>query len=284
MIAFARLASQQKTAAASLAFLSLLVVAAVFAPHLAPYDPNAQDLANARSAPSLSHPFGTDFQGSDVLSKIIYGARPTVAIAAGVSLTTVAIGFLLGLLAGYRGGLVDGALMRLVDIMLAFPALILHIILVAPLRAGFASLFLALTLTGWASVARITRGVVLSLVNSPYVAGARALGVTPLRIVTRHIIPNCASTVIVVFAMRAGTSVLAAGSLNYLGLGAPADTNSWGTMVNLGQYDIVTAWWWPFFPATALAVTVLALNLIADAARDLLDPRMRRQLTQSRTP
>jgi ABC-type dipeptide/oligopeptide/nickel transport system permease subunit len=267
-------AGKNKAAAASAVFLAAVALAAILAPCIAPFDPAAQDLAAARQAPSARHWLGTDFQGSDVLSKIIYGARPTMAVAFGVSVCTVAIGFAAGVAAGYRGGRVDAALMRTVDVMLAFPALLLNIILVAVLGAGFTSLFLALTISGWPGVARITRGLVLSLSNSQYVSSARALGATGPRIVLRHIMPNCASTVIVVFAMRAGSTVLAAAGLNYLGLGAPSDTNSWGTMVNLGQYDIVTAWWWPLAPATAIALTVLSMNLAADAARDYFDPRM----------
>jgi peptide/nickel transport system permease protein len=282
MRAISRFAAGNKAATMSLAFLIIVVVTAVFAPYLAPYDPDAQDFTAARHAPSLAHPLGTDFQGSDVLSKIIYGARPTVAVAFGVSTATVALGFLLGMLAGYRGGMSETIIMRVVDITLAFPALLLNIILVAILGAGFESLFLALTLTGWAAVARITRGLVISLANSQYVTSAHALGATGTRILLRHIVPNCASTIVIVFAMRAGATVLAAAGLNYLGLGDPQDTNSWGTMVNLAQFDIVTAWWWPLAPATAIALTVLAMNLIADAARDYLDPRSGANLAEQR--
>jgi len=271
-----------KVATMSLAFLIIVVATAVFAPCLAPYDPDAQDFTAARQAPSFSHPFGTDFQGSDVLSKIIYGARATVAVAFGVSTATVALGFLLGILAGYKGGLSETVIMRVVDVTLAFPALLLNIILVAILGAGFESLFLALTLTGWAAVARITRGLVISLANAQYVTSAHALGATGTRILLRHIVPNCASTIVIVFAMRAGATVLAAAGLNYLGLGDPQDTNSWGTMVNLAQFDIVTAWWWSLAPATAIALTVLAMNLIADAARDYLDPRSGANLAEQR--
>lgn len=280
------LAMKNKAAAAGAAFLALVFVTAVFAPWLAPYDPNAQDLSATRQAPSLSHPLGTDAQGSDVLSKIIRGARPTLSVAIAVSLCTVVFGFFLGTLAAYAGGWTDQAVMRVVDLMLAFPALLLNIILAAALtrRPGGVqqatlidpstlSLFLALSLTGWAAVARISRGLALSIIASQYVTSARALGATGMRIVLRHVVPNAASTMIIVFGMRIGATVLAAAGLNYLGIGAPSDSNSWGVMVNLGQYDIVTAWWWPLAPATAIALTVLSINLIADAARDYMDPR-----------
>jgi peptide/nickel transport system permease protein len=282
----ASLARENKAAAAGAAFLSLVVVAAVFAAWLSPYDPNAQDLAATRQAPSLSHLLGTDAQGSDVLSKLIAGARPTLAVAGAVSVCTVIVGFVLGAVAAYRGGWVDESIMRVVDLMLAFPALLLNIILAAALtrRPGAGakaalvdpatlSLFLALTLTGWAAVARISRGLVVSIVASQYVTSARALGATGTRIILFHVVPNAATTMVIVLAMRVGATILAAAGLNYLGIGAPSDSNSWGVMVNLGQYDIVTAWWWPLAPATAIALTVLSINLIADAARDVLDPR-----------
>jgi len=268
-----RLVKANKAASASAAFLTLVLVAAVLAPWLAPYDPAGQDLAATREAPSWRHPLGTDSRGADVLSKVIYGARPTLVIAVCVSLSTVVIGFLLGIAAGYTGKWIDAALMRAVDVMLAFPELLLNIILVAVLGAGMTSLFLALTLSGWAGVARIARGLMLSLAGREYVLSARALGAGAAGIVFRHVIPNCASTMIVVAAMRMGTTVLAAAGLSYLGFGGSSDSNSWGVMVSAGQYEIVTAWWWPFFPATAIALTVLSFNLLADAARDLLDPR-----------
>ncbi len=275
--------ARNRGAAAGAAFLALVAVAAVFAPVLAPYNPDAQDLAHSREAPSLSHWFGTDFQGSDVLSKVIYGARPTLALAVAVSLVTVAAGFLLGVAAAYRGGWTDAGIMRVVDVMLAFPALLLNIILVAILGAGLFSMFLALALTGWTAAARISRGVALTVVNSEYVSAATALGVPGWRIALRHVAPNCSSTMLVVFAMRIGSTILAAAGLNYLGLGAPSQTNAWGVMVSLAQYDIVTAWWWPLAPATAIALTVLSVNLVADAARDAFDPRAQARLGAART-
>jgi peptide/nickel transport system permease protein len=278
-----RALGRDKPAAAGAAFLVLAAVAAVFAPWIAPYDPDGQNLAEARRPPSAAHPFGTDFQGADVFSKVIYGARPTLAVAVGVSILTVGAGFALGVVAAYRGGFFDRALMRIVDVMLAFPALLLNIILVAVMGAGLASMFLALTLTGWTSVARIARGVALTVATSPYCLAARALGAADASIVARHIVPNCASTMVIVFAMRVGATILAAAGLNYLGLGAPSETNAWGTMVSLGQYDIVTAWWWPLAPATAIGLTVLSVNLLADAARDWLDPRAQMRLTAART-
>jgi peptide/nickel transport system permease protein len=278
MSAFAKAIRGEKLFVLSCGFLAIVTAAAIFAPSISPYDPAQQDLTAAKTSPSLAHPLGTDFQGGDVLSKVIFGSRQVVIIAAGVSASTVAIGFALGLLAGYIGGRVDTLTMRAVDVMLAFPALLLNIILVALLGASLESLFLSLTLTGWAGVARITRGLVIGLKNAPYVTGARAVGATGMRIVMRHIVPNCASTITVVLAMRAGSALLGAGALGYLGLGDPSDTNAWGTMVNLGQYDIVTAWWWPVFPATALAASVISINFIADGLRDRLDPRMKERV------
>jgi len=289
-------ARANKAASSGTAFLALVVIVALLAPYIAPFDPSAQDLSATRQPPSRHHLLGTDFQGADVLSKVIYGARPTLSVAVAVSVCTVIAGFILGTLAAWSGGWLDQAVMRVVDLMLAFPALLLNIILAAALvprqreTAGMRlidpatlSLFLALTLTGWAAVARISRGLVLSLMASQYVVSARALGATGVAIVMRHVVPNAASTMIIVLAMRVGTTILAAAGLNYLGIGAPSDSNSWGMMVNLGQYDIVTAWWWPLAPATAIALTVLSINLVADAARDYLDPRAQARLTVART-
>ena len=275
MNTFVKLLTSDRTAAGSVGFLAILVAVAVFAPLLAPYAPDSQDLASAKVPPCRAHLFGTDFQGSDVLSKMIYGSRQAVLITMGVGVVTVCFGFIIGLVAGYGGGWLDAGLMRAVDIVLAFPSLLLNIVLFAALGPGFGSLFLALTLSGWAPVARVTRALVLSLANAPYVTGARALGATARRIVVCHIVPGCMSTITVVFAMRAASALLAVSALNYLGLGDPRDTNAWGTMVNLGQFDIVTAWWWPLFPASAIALTVMAVNLLADALRDHLDPRMK---------
>ena len=258
------------------ALVAGLTVVAVFAPHLAPYGTAGadQDLARLERPPSLEHPFGTDYRGIDVLSRVIMGARLTLLIALGASVLTVLIGLALGVLAGYFGGRLDLLVMRVIDVAMAFPSLLLIIILAAALGQSLLAVFLALALVNWAPIAQLVRGQVLTLKKREFVEGARALGAAHARILLRHILPNCLSVILVVFTMRIGTMILAEASLNFLGLG-PADAeNSWGLMV-ANTYDDLTTWWQSLFPATAIGLTVISFNLLGDAIRDAVDPRLR---------
>jgi len=268
---------RQRLAAASLVVLALVVVTAVGAPVLAPYGLGARDadLAQRWQPPSWEHPFGTDGRGVDVLSRVIYGARISLGIGLAASAVTVLIALVVGLAAGYCGGWVDMVLMRLVDVVLAFPSLLLAIILAAVLGQGLFSVFLALALVSWAGAARLVRAVVLSLREREFVQGALALGARHLRVILFHILPNAASTVIVLFTMRIGSMILAEASLNFLGLGAGPGSASWGQMVDEGRDSLDLYWWLSLFPASAIALTVLSLNLLGDALRDALDPRLR---------
>jgi len=261
----------------SAALVAALVFVALFAPWLAPY-PTAgasQDLELGDLPPSSEHPFGTDYFGIDVLSRIIMGARLTLLISLGASALTVVIGLGFGVTAGYAGGRTDLALMRVIDVTMAFPSLLLIIILAAALGQSLLAVFLALSLVNWAPIAQLVRGQVLTLKRREFVEGARALGANHVRILFRHILPNCVSVILVVFTMRLGTMILAEASLNFLGLGSPEAHNSWGVMVNNSYSNLANTWWQSLFPATAIAVTVIAFNLLGDAIRDAVDPRLR---------
>jgi len=255
------------------ALVLLLVVTAVFAPALAPYDTSVQNLADRWQPPSRTHWLGTDHLGVDVLSRIIMGTRISMIIGLGASALTVALGLLAGTLAGYAGGRTDLAICRLIDVTLAFPSLLLIIILAAAFGQSLVAVFLALALVNWAPVAQLVRGQVLQLKTSEFVVASRALGAHHLRILARHILPNCLSVMIVVFTMKVGTMILAEASLSFLGLGSTSETNSWGLMVNL-SYDDITRWWQSVFPASAIALVVIATNLVGDALRDALDPKL----------
>ncbi len=255
----------------------VLVAVAAFAPLLAPYDTSVQHLDQCLKPPSRAHWLGTDHLGVDVLSRLIIGARFSLAVGLGASLLTVLIGLAFGVLAGYAGGRTDLCVSRLIDVTLAFPGLLLILILAAAFGArggGLIAVFLALALVSWAPVAQLVRGQVLTLKGREFVTASRALGASHARLLLRHILPNCLSVLIVVFTMRLGTMILAEASLSFLGLGASGNENSWGLMVNV-SYDDVLRWWRSVFPASAIALTVIAFNLVGDALRDALDPKLR---------
>jgi len=254
----------------------LLVVVALLAPWLAPYDtsPRKQVLPELKLSPSVEHPLGTDHTGTDVLSRVIMGARISLMIGLGASALTVVIGLVVGALAGYAGGRTDLALMRVIDVTLAFPSLLLIIILVAALGQSLTAVFLALALANWAPVAQLVRGQVLTLKTREFVTASHALGAGHVRVLLRHILPNCISILLVVFTMKLGTMILAEASLGFLGLGAN-EPNSWGMMVKSSYDEIGIRWWLSVFPAGAIALTVIAFNLVGDALRDALDPNLR---------
>ncbi len=268
---------RQPLVAASLGVLLVIAAVALLAPWLAPHGITAReaDLTQRWQRPGPEHPVGPDGRGVDVLSRVIHGARISLGIGLSASAVTVFIALAVGVVAGYWGGWVDMVLMRVIDVVLAFPALLLAIILAAVFRQGLFSVLLALALVSWAGAARLVRAMVLSLREREFVQGALALGARHLRIIVFHILPNAASTVIVLFTMRIGSMILAEASLNFLGLGAGPGSASWGQMVDEGRDSLDLYWWLSLFPASAIALTVLSLNLLGDALRDALDPRLR---------
>lgn len=257
--------------------LTVFTVAAVLAPLLAPRDPLAvADAATpvALQPPSVRHLLGTDALGRDVLARVLFGGRVSLAVGVGVELVVTTLGGVVGLLAGYYGGLLDAALMRLTDVVMAFPSLILAIGLVAVFETpGLANVFVVLVLLGWTTIARVVRGTVLTLKSREFVQAARAMGARDRTILFRHILPNSLGPLLVAATLGVGGNMVAEAGLSFLGLGSQPPTISWGAMLADGQSDLMTAPWAAVFPGLALLLAVLGVNLAGDGLRDLLDPR-----------
>lgn len=269
-------------AVASGLLILLLVLAALFAPLLAPYPYDAQDRSYASlPAPAdAKHPLGADNLGQDVLSRLLYGARISLAVGVVVVLLQALIGVTLGLLAAYKGGLWDTLLMRLTDAMFAFPDLLFAILLVGIIRptspaASFLTVFVALALVNWPSMARLVRGQALALREKEFVEAARAIGVSGWGIVSRHLLPNMLSPLIVAMTVDVAAVILAEATLSFLGIGIQPPYPSWGRMISDARPYLRSAPMLLFYPSLALAVTVLAFNFFGDALRDALDPRLR---------
>ena len=250
-----------------------LVVVAILAPLLAPFDPIAQDLYIRLLPPSWEHPMGTDDFGRDILSRVIYGSR--ISLRIGLICISIALtgGTTLGLIAGYCGGLADTLIMRLVDIMLAFPAILLAIAIVAVIGPGIDNVMIAVSIVFVPQFARLVRGQVLLLRELAYVEAARALGSSDTRIVLLSILPNCVAPLIVQISLSLATAILDAAGLSFLGLGAQPPTPEWGAMLNGGRELLLKAPWVMAFPGLAIFLVALGLNLFGDGLRDALDPR-----------
>jgi peptide/nickel transport system permease protein len=274
----ARHFKKNRLAIAGLLVMILLYVITLVTPLIAPFDPAAQgDIITSRYLPpSAEHLMGTDKFGRDIFSRVLYGARISLSIgfvAVGISVT---LGTLIGALAGYFGGWVDSVLMRFTDMMLAFPRLVLLIVVIAVFEnQSIWLVVVVLGLTGWMGTSRIVRGEVLSLREREFVQAARALGMGDWRIIVRHVIPNTMAPVIVSATLGIGLTILTEASLSFLGLGVQPPTPSWGNMVSDGRDALTQAWWIATFPGLAIVLTVVAFNLLGDGLRDALDPRLR---------
>lgn len=257
--------------------VAAMLLCAVFAPLIAPYDPIQGDLANLYvKPPSPEHPFGTDAIGRDILSRVIYGAQISLKIALAAQAIALGVGITVGMIAGFFGGWVDLLIMRFVDIIMAFPLLIIAIALTGVLGSSELNIILALGFVNWTVTARIVRSQVLSAREMEYVTAARGLGAGSLRLMARHILPNIIAPVIVFGTLGLGSIILAEASLSFLGLGsAQQATPSWGKMLTESRAFIRSAWWMPFFPGLAILITVLGFNLLGDGLRDALDVRSR---------
>lgn len=253
----------------------LLIGTAVFAPLIAPYNPLTVNPLDALRPPSSQYWMGTDTLGRDMLSRIIYGARVSLRLGLVSVSIAMSIGVLLGVMAGYFGGRIDAISMRLVDVLLAFPSLILALIAVFALGPGLTNAMIAVGISAIPSYARVTRGEVLSARENLYVQAAEATGVPNILIMFRHILPNIIAPNIVIAALGTGSAILAGSALSFLGLGAQAPTPEWGLMLSQGRGFMQLAWWLTFFPGLGIMVTVMALNLLGDGLRDVLDPRLR---------
>jgi len=264
---------------AGMAGCAFVLAVALLGPMLAPYPTDLKDVlgtgAPIKAAPSFRHPLGTDWHGVDVFSRVIKGARTSVEIGLASSAVAVAIGLFVGLTTGYFGGLYDAAWMRFVDVVLAFPELLLTILIAATFQPGLMTVFVALWMASWAGIARLIRSLTIGARKAEYVTAAIALGASDTRVIVKHLLPNMLPTLAVIFASRIGVMILAEAALNFLGLGAPAGTPSWGVMVYYGMDHLSDAPWCAVAPATAIALTVLSFNLLGDGVRDALDPRLK---------
>jgi peptide/nickel transport system permease protein len=262
--------------------MAILVLIAIFAPLLAPYDPTEGNMLERRARPvfmeggSTKHLLGTDHLGRDILSRLIYGGRVSLSVSLLVIFITAAVGSTLGITAGYLGGRIEGFIMRVTDVALSFPGLLLAILLAVGIGPGFWTVVIALSMLGWAGYSRMIRGEALRLRDSDFVAQARIIGSSSLRIMIKHIFPNVVNSLVVIMTLAVGLMILAESTLSYLGIGIPAPTPSWGSMVADGRNDLDRAWWISFFPGVAIGLVVLSGNFLGDWIRDKLDPRLRR--------
>ncbi|WP_134726164.1 nickel transporter permease [Paracoccus luteus] len=256
-----------------LVILIALALMAIFAPWLSPYDPVAQNLADRLMPPSAAHWLGTDALGRDILSRIIWGSRVTLFIVGTVALISPILGLLIGTVAGFAGGWVDQILMRITDIFLAFPKLILALALVAALGPGIVNAVLALAITGWPPYARLARAETLAVRNADYIAAARLQGAGPARLLIGHVWPMCVSSLIVRVALDMAGIILSAAGLGFLGLGAQPPLPEWGAMISDGRTYILDHWWVAAMPGMAIFIVSLAFNLLGDGLRDVLDPK-----------
>lgn len=264
-----------KLAAFSLIIILIFCFCAIFAPLVAPHDPTLQNYDNVRAIPSKDHLLGTDELGRDVLSRIIYGARISLIIGLVPTTISMVIGTILGLMAGFLGKKVDFIIMRLADIMLAFPSLLLAMVVMYTLGASLINIFIALSVVSWAGTARVVRSQTLSLREKEFVEAANSIGVKKSVIMLRHIFPNCLPSLIVLFTMNIPGSILSESSLSFLGIGAQPPASSWGLMVVHGKQWLFSEPWIAIAPGVAILILVLAFNFLGDGLRDAIDPYMK---------
>jgi peptide/nickel transport system permease protein len=274
-------AHRQRLPVVSLAIVAVFVLVALLAPLLAPADPYDQSLRLRFRPPvweergSWAYPLGTDRLGRDLLSRIIYGARVSLAAGVVTVLLSSAFGAAIGLMAGYYGGRTDAALMRVTDATLSFPVILLALILAVTVGPSFTNVVIAIAVILWARYARVMRGQVLTLMTLDFIAQARIAGAGAWRIITRHLLPNTLNTLVVLITLQIGYVIIVEASLSFLGAGIPPPTPAWGSMIAEGRDFVTSAWWVSFFPGLAILLVVLAFNLLGDWLRDTLDPRLR---------
>ena len=272
-----RMARENKTAVISFIIIVLMVLAAVTAPLLTPYTEREMDLANRLSPPSAEHLLGTDEGGRDVLARLLYGARISLLVGVVPALLSLILGAVLGAAAGCRGGVTDAVIMRIADVTLAFPSMLLAMVIMYALGGGILNVFLTLTLVNWASVARVVRSQAIQLKNSEFTEAARVIGVSGAKIVFRHILPNCLPTLLVLFTLNVPAAILTESSLSFLGLGVQPPDASWGLMINAGRQYLYAAPWLCFVPGAAIMLIVLAFNFLGNGLQDVYDPKQKKQ-------
>jgi peptide/nickel transport system permease protein len=267
----------------TLAFVLVIIVWIMAAPLVSQFDPYQQNLsmrllpAGAQFPDGRAALLGTDQLGRDIYTRILYGGQISLFISISGVLLAAVVGVSLGLIAGYFGGTADAIISRITDITLGFPGLLLAITLAAALGPGLVNVIIALGIARWTTYTRVVRGVVLTMRGSEFVEAARALGGSPARIILTHILPNTISPIVVIAALHLGQMILAEASLSFIGLGVQPPTPSWGAMINKAREYITSAWWQIAYPGMAVTITVLALGMLGDAVRDVLDPQMKNQ-------
>jgi len=257
----------------------MFIAVGIFGPKIAPHDPNRQELTAMTKPPQglgSAHVLGTDNLGRDIFSRIIHGARVSLLVAFAVVFISGIIGVALGAISGYFGGKTDFLIQKLVEVVWAFPPLLLGITIMAFLGQGLFNLILALVIQRWIPYCRVVRGQALSLRSREFVVAARCLGAGKAQIILRHIIPNVIQTSLVIGTFAMASAIIAEASLSFLGVGVPPEIPTWGTMLADARIYISTAWWLPLFPGLCIFITVLGINLLGDALRDILDPRLKR--------
>lgn len=272
-----RLFKENKLAIVSLVIIMLFVLGAIFAPWLTPYGYEDIDPINRLGGLNSQHLLGSDELGRDVLTRLLYGSRISLLVGIVPTVISMLAGAVLGIIAGYMGGRVDGVIMRLADIMLAFPSMLLAMVIMYTLGDGIINIFLALALVNWASVARIVRAETLKLRETEFVEAARSIGVSNFKIMWRHIMPNCIPSMIVLFTLNIPFAILSESSLSFLGLGIEKPMASWGMMVNTGRQYLYTNPELSLVPSVAIMLIVLAFNFLGDGLRDVLDPHLKKQ-------
>ena len=261
-----------------LSIVIVLLICSVFAPVLTPHDPGKTNILDSRTSPvqTWEYPLGTDVLGRDVATRLIYGARTAIFISVIALGFGAFVGSVLGLIAGYRGGIIDALIMRAADAALGFPTILVAMIIVTILGAGIQNIILAVVLTVWARFARMIRGDVLGVKELDFVTFAKIAGLSTPMIIVRHVFPNTINTMMVVTSLLVGQVILLEASLSFLGLGLPPGAPAWGIMVSEGKDEILNVWWLSLFPGVAITVVVLAFNFFGDWLRDTLDPKLRR--------
>jgi ABC-type dipeptide/oligopeptide/nickel transport system permease subunit len=254
----------------------LLAIVSILAPTLAPYDPLKVDMTYALKPPDGQHLMGTDQLGRDIFSRVLYGGRLSLPVGLIAVLVGVIGGGILGLSAGYYGGWIDTVVMRLVDIMLVFPSILLALLIMSITGPGLSNVMIAVGISGIPRYARLYRGCILSVKENTYVEAARTIGARGTRIMVRHLLPNVIAPVIVYATLGVSTAILWAAALSFLGLGAQPPRVEWGSMINYGRNYISLAWWLTFFPGMAITLAILGLNMAGDGLREALDPRLKR--------
>ncbi len=272
----ARLLSKNPTAMAGLIILIIMGFMAVSANWLAPYDPIRLNLSERLQPPGMAHWFGTDEMGRDILSRVMFGARISLRIGFFVICISGGLGSVIGAVAGYYGGRIDNMIMRVMDVILSFPSLVLAMALAAAMGPSLNNAIMAVAFVMIPKFARMVRGEALSVKEMPFIAAARVSGARNRWIIAHHILPNCLNSVIVLGTLTLGDTILIAASLSFIGLGAQPPTPEWGAMISVGRKYLLDQWWYATFPGLFILTTVIGFNILGDALRDILDPRIRR--------